>query len=213
MFERPNGKHHLTPDQAVFELARRGRTEVLPKLAVILEANPALTQRCGDLAAMAESTIIAMIVGENLMQAAALREKLGSLRREWGGPSPSALVKQLVDRMAVCWLEANYADFQAAFNRASDGPRTLKARIKQQESAHRRFLAAMRTLAQVRKFEGGAVPKAAPERPDAAKVEWPAADTPPTAVPGSDPPEESTPLTRREAAARDEEILLASAPI
>jgi hypothetical protein len=65
----------------------------------------------------------------------------------------SGLERPLVERIVACHLQVQFADQQAAaFERA--GGRFAQGEYwqKQQERAQRRYLAAMRTLAQVRRL-------------------------------------------------------------
>lgn len=81
----------------------------------------------------------------------AARRKLRSLRRELHGPNPTPLERLLVERAILCWFEANTYD---AINEASPKAALPVRRflLQKSESAHRRFLSAVRTLATVRKL-------------------------------------------------------------
>ena len=73
------------------------------------------------------------------------------MKAELGGPSPSPLERLLVQRVAATWLQVNYYDALAAQAQGSDEVRQ-KMIQRRQESADRRHLTALKTLATVRKL-------------------------------------------------------------
>jgi hypothetical protein len=81
-------------------------------------------------------------------------------------PCPSPLERLAVARVAACWLQTAYFDGINAQNRHAD-PVRIKSLVLLQESANRRYLAAMRTLATLRKLLP--VRPARPPLPDAAR--------------------------------------------
>ena len=73
------------------------------------------------------------------------------LRADLAGPAPSPLERLLVERIVVCWLLANQLDLADA----CAGNRSLvlaEYEGKRADRAHRRFLAAVKTLAEVRRL-------------------------------------------------------------
>jgi hypothetical protein len=74
-------------------------------------------------------------------------------------PCDSGLARPLVERIVACCVQVQFADQQAAaFERAGGWYAQGDYWQKQQERAQRRYLAAMRTLAQVRRLFVPAVP-------------------------------------------------------
>ena len=71
--------------------------------------------------------------------------------KEVAGTSPSPLEQLLAERVALCWLQASYYDSLIAQTREYT---PAKARIlqKQHDAAQRNYLAAVKTLATVRKL-------------------------------------------------------------
>jgi len=108
---------------------------------------------------MAKATQRALIdqaAGNNLVIRETLARKCAALTQELAGPTPSPLERLLVERIVLCWLHLHCAEAiywtlqdlslrQAAFH---------QARISK---AQARYLAAIRTLAQVRRLEVPAV--------------------------------------------------------
>jgi hypothetical protein len=78
--------------------------------------------------------------------------KLPLLKAELAGPDPTPLERLLADRVAACWLQLHYYE---AILAQSLGNMTIAQGHYQQrriDSAHRRYLAAIKTLALVRKL-------------------------------------------------------------
>src|SRR4051794_36738638 len=92
------------------ERARQGDASVLPALRQALEADPSLWETYGDLAVQAQAAWLDLLAGKNLLLSEAVQQKLGALRAELGGPSPSPLERLLVERVVACWLQLHYAD-------------------------------------------------------------------------------------------------------
>jgi hypothetical protein len=131
--------------------AEQGDRSVLPDLHKALDANAEIWQRYGDLAAQAEASLILLAAGPNLLLAESLQRKLRALKDELGGESPSPLDRLLVERVVMTWLQVNYFDgLLAQAKGASEAQAKLLQRM--QDAAHRRHLAAVKTLATVRKL-------------------------------------------------------------
>jgi hypothetical protein len=77
--------------------------------------------------------------------------KLAALKEELGGESPSPLERLLIERVTACWLQVNYLDTLVA-QAQGFSPERVKMLLAQQNAAHRRQLAAIKTLATVRKL-------------------------------------------------------------
>lgn len=79
-----------------------------------------------------------------------------SIRAELAGPAPSPLERLWVERIVVCWLLANQLDLADA----CAGSRSLTLAefdAKRADRAHRRFLSAVKTLAEVRRLAAPSV--------------------------------------------------------
>jgi hypothetical protein len=103
----------------------------------------------------AEGRAVADIAGDNPAIREALRRRIVALRRELAGASPSPLERLLVERVVHCWLKV----YQ--YERVADGGASYaEAEYRQRcvDRASRRFLAACKTLATVRRL---ALPDAA----------------------------------------------------
>jgi hypothetical protein len=133
--------------------AQQGDLTVLPLLREALEADPTLWQVYGDLAAQAQEAWLQLLAGPDYLLAEAVRLKLAALRKELGAEGASPLEKLLVERIVACWLQTHYAD--ALYAQAKGPQSTTSVRqelMKRQESSQRRYLAAIKQLALVRKL-------------------------------------------------------------
>jgi hypothetical protein len=111
----------------------------------------ALIASFGDLATHAENALIDSAAGDNLAMAEGIRLRLAGLRSELAGPDPTPLIRVLAERAALCWCAVNeferrYLSLDEITSRQAEW---LDRRIN---SAHRRFLSAMKVLATVRKL-------------------------------------------------------------
>ena len=100
-----------------------------------------------------------MAVGENDVVQEAVRMKLAELRDELAGPEASSLERLLANRVALCWLQVHYADTAYA-QRNHEATVSLELGEyyqRRQDQAHRRYLSAIKALAQVRRLLGPSV--------------------------------------------------------
>ena len=148
-------KPPMTRLQAIVELARRGRRELLGQLEEVFDENPSLWQEAGDLVRLTEQAWLDKICGTNLYNSQAMRRHVERMKKDLAGPDPSPTEKLLAERAAACWLAAQHADLTAATGEGAAGAQVAQLRLKQSESANRRLLAAVKSLAVVRRLAGG----------------------------------------------------------
>lgn len=108
----------------------------------------------GDYRAMLATTASA---GDEL-QREGLQAYMLRMEESIAGENPTPLEALLAERIVSCWMlvELMEALNSAWFNRGSNhrvSPQYLLQMVKIQESANRRYLAAIKTLAQVRKLQ------------------------------------------------------------
>ncbi len=132
--------------------AERGDHKALPAVRALFDTDHGLWQEIGNLAAQAENALIKVTVGENLLARESMERVMESMRSELPGPNPTPLERLLVDRVVACWLQVHYADAVYA-----QGMKDLTLNQgdyyqRRQDRAHRRYLSAIRTLAQVRRL-------------------------------------------------------------
>jgi hypothetical protein len=118
-----------------------------------LEADPSVWQEYGDLAAQAQEAWLQLLAGTDYLLAESVRLKLGALRQELSAEGASPLEKLLIERVIACWLQTHYADaLYAQAKGPHSTPSVRQELMKRQDSSQRRYLAAIKQLALVRKL-------------------------------------------------------------
>jgi len=131
--------------------AEQGDVTALPALRTLLDESPAVWNEYGNLALQAECSLVKLASGSNLMMSESLIRKLATMKAELAGPSPSPLEKLLSERIVACWLHVSYFDAVIAQTHGVSAVKANELR-RMQDSAHRRFLTATKTLATIRKL-------------------------------------------------------------
>lgn len=146
---------------AVIERANQGDRSVMPRFLEIFNADPrGMTLVCGgELAWLAESAAIQRMAGKNLALAHALGAKLAALRAALAGPDASPVERLLAERVALCWLDVHDWDIrhnQAATEGFKVGHPLSDAGHEHYQTmrdrANRRYLLALKALAQIQKL-------------------------------------------------------------
>jgi hypothetical protein len=136
---------------ALTDRAQKGDKSALPALREFLK-EPALVDALGgDLAKQAQLTLINKFSGQNLLFRESLTCKLDLLRDELAGTSPTPLERLLVERIVACWLHLHHLETIYA------GKESMSLELgsyyqRSISSAQKRYLAAIKTLALVRKL-------------------------------------------------------------
>jgi hypothetical protein len=162
--DRNAALHKLLTDLAA--RAQRGDETALPQLRIFLDNNSILWEQYGDRGLHAEQSLVNLAAGSDLHLRECLTRKAAQMKNELAGPCPTPLERLAVARVVACWLQTAYFDGLSAQNRRADHAR-IKSLVVLQESANRRYLAALRTLATLRKLLPAR--PARPMVPDAAR--------------------------------------------
>jgi hypothetical protein len=142
----------LTRAQAFEELVRRaneGNAASLDGLREILDKNPAIWRRAGDVSALAERSWTELLANGNKLAEESIRRRLAALKGELAGDHAAPLESLLIDVVGVCWLATNQAEIAAA-GPAGGSLQQAQFRLRRAESAQRRLLNAAKTLAMLR---------------------------------------------------------------
>ena len=110
----------------------------------------------GNLADQAARALLGSFAGKNLAVRGAVARQMADLRAELGGPAPSAVERLLAERAVCCWLHLHVLEV----NYGSKGSLTLDLAEHYQrciDRAHKRYLSALKALADVRRLAGPAV--------------------------------------------------------
>jgi hypothetical protein len=126
---------------------------------VVAECSPAIIAEASNVARRAEVMLTKTIAAGEPLLAETLEMRLSHMRDEIAGEHPTPLERLLSERVVAGWLlvEVLEALVSAQFSRVNSNHRVGPAYIMQMskilESATRRHLAAIKTLAQVRKLQ------------------------------------------------------------
>ena len=143
---------------ALLPAVNAGDRAAQEELRAVLEETPQLWAEIGNLGRQAETSLVRVAADNNSVVREAVVRKLDALRREVAGSHPSVLERLLADRVAISWLSLTVAEgtyHQALERGLSQANDTFHQR--RIERAQRRYLAAIKALAQVRKLEVRAV--------------------------------------------------------
>jgi len=136
---------------ALTDRAQKGDETAMPALRELLQEPANVNALGGDLAKQAQLTLINKFSGQNLLLKESLTRKLDLLRDELAGPNPTPLERLLVERIVTCWLHLYHLEM----NYANKDSMSLELGGYYQRcisSAQKRYLAAIKTLALVRKL-------------------------------------------------------------
>lgn len=131
--------------------AKAGDRSVLPQVRGLLDEFPSMVDEYGNLSRLAQNAILNRAAGDHLLMREAGKRKLVALADEIAGPNPTALERLLADQIVLCWQHLRYVEVQWAqardytFREGEYYQRCL-------DRAQRRYLNAIKTLAQVRKL-------------------------------------------------------------
>ena len=153
-------KQKLRELQDLSEEAEAGNKEARKDLRRVLRASsPEIITRCSDFARRSHLILAeTMAAGEPLMEEAIIA-KLDLMRAEVVGANPTPLETLLAERIVSAWLvvEVQEALLNAQLKKGSKvkrcPPSYLKFMIGWLDCAHRRYLAAIKSLAQVRRLQ------------------------------------------------------------
>ena len=132
--------------------AEKGDQTSLPLLAKLLE-NPAYVEMFGgNLVWTVESSFVQALCGKNLAPQEAIHAKMRALRNELLGAESTPLERLLVERIIACWLQVQDAEIRYAQNQKDLTFRQGDYHQRRMDSTNRRYLAAVKALALVRKL-------------------------------------------------------------
>ncbi len=140
-----------TPDiLTLVRHAEAGDRGAITALRSLMNRTPGAWERAGNLAIRAENALIDVAAGKDEILREALTKKLAALKEELGGAAP--LERLLVERVVSCWLNVYYIDALYAERLNDVTAEQGEYFQRRQERAHRLYLSAIRTLAQVRRL-------------------------------------------------------------
>jgi hypothetical protein len=137
----------------VIERAQKGDASTVPELRKMLAAPGVVRQFGGELAEKVILSFASAMAGEkNLLFREALLRKLELMRAELLGEHPTPVETLLVERVLACWVQVQDAELRYAQNQSDMTFRQGDFHQRRMDATHRRYLAALKALALVRKL-------------------------------------------------------------
>ncbi len=133
--------------------AKQGVANVVPEIRKILDQHPEIWRHLGDLSSHVESRWLDLVAGNDVSLHESLSRRVNELRAEiLGDDGGTVLERLLAERIVVAWLQVRF--FDAALSLAADGGPASHIRMLEQQigRAQRRYIAAIKALAEVRKL-------------------------------------------------------------
>jgi len=138
-------------ESKVLELAEKGDRSVLPQIRELLDKLPDAVDDLGDLHRVARNALLDLSSGEHVLLREAQTRKLDQMGAAISGPDPSALERLLANQIVLCWQQLRLITIREAQEREYS---LTKGDYYQRclDRAQRRYLQAIKTLAQVRRL-------------------------------------------------------------
>ena len=147
--------------RSLADRAEAGDPEARRELREALhESSPQVVARASDIARTGQKVLISRAAGKDPLVEEALLARLDLLRAEIAGEDPTPLEELLTERIVSLWLLVETLDVLMSMQMCPELPSEKRAPMsylryvfRWQESVSRRYLAALKTLAQVRKLQ------------------------------------------------------------
>jgi len=136
---------------ALVTRANTGEDDAVAELRRLLDDHDVLWRTFGDLGKHAQLALIRAIANGDMLVQESVTRMADKLCRELMGPSTTKLEEMAIERIVTAWLEMQ---FVATTYPMPTGASLAHQRfaLRQKESAQRRYEAAIRSLALIRKF-------------------------------------------------------------
>jgi len=139
--------------QDAIDRAQDGNRSALPIIREHLASRPGNYWQLVEYSRVVQNTQVKSYTGEGLYVHEVMYEVIERLRSDLGGEDASPLESLLIERIISCYLHVNFAE-NACAETIGAGERLEVVEYKQKrlDRAHKRYLAAVKALAQIRKM-------------------------------------------------------------
>jgi hypothetical protein len=138
--------------RALVKQADRGDQAALPAIKQVFDAVPSLWDAYGNIATIAQNSIVDLVAGKSVVTREGIRKTMAAMRADVSGPNASPLERLLVERVVACWALSYQADLAYADSLTRASPIESEHCQRRQDRAARQYLAALRSLAIVRRL-------------------------------------------------------------
>lgn len=134
----------------VREHANRGDQRARQAIRQCIKASPGLCKEFGDVARHAETALVKLISGGEILTSAAITQQAAKMRQELAGPAPTLLEEMAVERIVACWLQLQHCETQ--FLHSQTSVQWARYWLARQAQADRLYRMALKSLASVREL-------------------------------------------------------------
>ncbi|VTR92843.1 Uncharacterized protein OS=Singulisphaera acidiphila (strain ATCC BAA-1392 / DSM 18658 / VKM B-2454 / MOB10) GN=Sinac_7624 PE=4 SV=1 [Gemmata massiliana] len=138
--------------RALLKRTQAGDETTVPVVRKMLSNPASLRMFGGKLADQVVSSFIKAMGGDNVGFREAVLKKLEQMRAELLGESSTPIERVLVERVVACWLQVQDAELRAAQGQKDASIKQADFHQRRMDATNKRFLAAVKGLALVRKF-------------------------------------------------------------
>src|SRR5262245_18326236 len=147
------GQDLLSTLQALSALAQRGDRQAAQEMRRLLDRHPEVWVRGGDLAQEALADWITRVVGTDPLARECVQRSLENMRAQLLGDSATVLDRLVAERILACWSQVGHIDsLYAGLTPERVTAELLRELQRRQDSTQRRYLAAIKCLALVRRL-------------------------------------------------------------
>src|SRR5262245_20865971 len=147
------GQDLLSTLQALSALAQRGDRQAAQEMRRLLDRHPEVWVRGGDLAQEALEDWVTRGVGPDPLSRECVQRCLENMRAQLLGEAPTVLERLVGARILCCWLQVWHVDaLYAGLTTEAVTAELLRELQRRQDSTQRRYLAAIKCLALVRRL-------------------------------------------------------------
>jgi hypothetical protein len=161
MLELPDGTQERIQElQALSDKAEDGEVDARRELRrIVRESSPEVIAKCSEYIHTYRSILAKTASGGNPLKQEVMVQRSRLLALALAGEDPTPLEVLLSERVASLWVLVELQEMLGAVwyskgNISRPSPAYMLQMVRLQESAHRRYLAAIKTLAQVQKMRG-----------------------------------------------------------
>lgn len=129
--------------------ANKGDRSALGRLRRFLDQHPEIHETIGDLTRRAEGAWLDLVVGDDVLARESVQRELAGMKAKLTGAHPTVMEKLLADEITVCYLARQHAEVAVA-SAAKASLAQAAFRVRRTDSAQRRYLASIKTLATLR---------------------------------------------------------------
>ncbi len=156
---RADKQPELSPEQVreinlILVRARQGDESVLPELQRVLDENPEIWVRAGNIAAHAQAAWLRLISGPDLLVRESADRYCKAQIREMVGRDASSMERLLAERVVLCRLQLSHAEHMLAQLGGKTPPDLVGVHEKRITACQKRLSGAVQDLARHQKVFG-----------------------------------------------------------